>query len=69
MCRHTHAMLERANEAARSWGYKWPRRWRTTHGGITYISHLTSAELRAEYYEHRAAITALVPKIQVENPA
>ena len=60
-------MLERANEAARRWGYKWPRRWSTNHGGITYISHLINAELRAEYYEHRAAIAAKVPEIKISG--
>lgn len=53
-----------AIEAAEHSGTRHPRRWLSRWGALRPS---TSTELNREYHRNRAAIAALVPKIQVER--
>jgi hypothetical protein len=48
-----------AIEAAANIGSHWPRRWMARWGALRACS---SVELNQEYYNHRSAITARLPK-------
>lgn len=56
--------LRLAIEAAEHSGTHYPRRWLSRWGALRPS---TSTELNREYHRNRAAIAALVPKIQVER--
>lgn len=62
---HHRQQFRLAIEAAKLWGYSRPRRWSAKYAALGIARGDHSAELNAEYRQHRKTIAALVPKIQV----